>query len=327
MPSIDRLFALKIVTYATQRKNFVAPDLAKVLRRAKNLSLPVKDKHHPSITSLKKGRRGAFVNKITDLGANHGVIVEVCTYLHGVFPESGTVPFAQAELDLDAAQAKEDASSPSGQEAIYRFRALVFGDAVIVEKASNTSGILTLPHVLRAVLRVVLKDETFPLPHLVNVGSRKLANLVKSKGGVERVVASLVVPKKKPANKFAKLLSDVRKNISGAESIQISWVSKSGDLSAADVDAIYDEFEDEEALDAVKIEFPGGSSVTDLSHYREQQRYELQADSRNRPYATSVHEALRDYAAALRDPAHGGPLTAAGGLANGYYLAGSDDED
>ncbi|MDQ2701359.1 MAG: hypothetical protein M3Y70_00775 [Pseudomonadota bacterium] len=326
MPMVERLFALKIVTYATQRKDFVAPDLARILRKAKSLNLSVQDKHYPPIATLKKGRRAAFVNKIRDLGANHGVIVEVCTYIHGVFPESGAVPFGQVELDLDALQAKEDAASPGGEEAIYRFRALVFGDAIIVEKASNTSGTLTLPHVLRAVLRVVLKDTTYPLPHLVNVGSTKLANLVKSKGGVERVVASLLVPKKKPTNKFAKLLSEVRKNISGAEAIQVSWTSKSGDLSADDVDAIYDELEDD-SLTGVKIEFPGGSSVTDLRHYREQERYELAADSRNRPYATSVHEALRDYADALRDPDHGGPLTATGGLASGYYLAGSDDEN
>lgn len=115
--------------------------------------------------------------------------------------------------------------------------------------------------------------------------------------------------------------------MSGAEEIQISWKSKSGDLAVADVGALYEEFEDEESIDAVKIEFPGGTSVTDLSHYREQERYELQADSRHRPYAASVHEALRDYSAALRDPTKGGPLTVAGGLANGYYLAGSDDED
>jgi hypothetical protein len=325
--SVDRLFALKIVTYATQRKDFEPPDLAKILRKAKNASLPVEHKHHPALSSLKKGRRGAFINKITDLGNSHGVIIEICTYIHGVFPETGSVPVGKAEIDLDAAQEKEDGTTASGQEAIYRFRALVFGESIIVEKASNTSGVLTLPHVLRAVLRKILNDKTFPLPHLVNVGSRKLANIVKSKGGVERVVASLVVPKKKPANKFAKLLSDVRKNVKGAEAIQISWTSKSADLAAKDVGDLYDEFEDEEGLTSVKIEFPGGTSVTDLSQYREQERYSLQADSRNRPYAASVHEALRDYSAALRDPNKGGPLTAAGGLANGYYLAGSDDED
>ncbi len=327
MTTIDRLFALKIITYATQRKEFASPDLAKVLRKTKNASLPAQEKHFPSIDSMKKGRRGAFINKIHDLGVNHGVIIEICTYVHGLFPETGVVPVGQPEIDLDALQEKEDAVTPGGQEAIYRFRALVFGESIIVEKAANTSASAILPHVLRTVLRKILKDPTFPLPHLVNVGSRKLANIVKSKGGVERVVASMIVPKKSPKNKFSKLLSEVRKNVKGAEAIQISWVSKNADLAASDVNELYEEFEDEEAISSVKIEFPGGTSVTDLSQYREQERYSLQADSRGRPYAASVHEALRDYSAALRDPSSGGPLTAAGGLSNGYYLAGADDED
>lgn len=327
MTTIDRLFALKIITYSTQRKGFSAPDLARVLRKAKNASLPAQDKHYPDISSLKKGRRAAFINKVHDLGANNGVIIEVCTYVHGLFPETGVVPLGKPEIDLDAIQEKESAASPGEEEAIYRFRALLFGESIIVEKASNTSASAILPHVLRVVLRKVLNDPTFPLPHLVNVGSRKLASIVQSKGGVERVVASMVVPKKKPKSKFSMLLSDVRKNVRGAEAIQISWVSKNADLVASDVNDLYEEFEDEEGISSVKIDFPGGTSVTDLSQYREQERYSLQADSRGRPYAASVHEALRDYSAALRDPSKAGPLTATGGLSNGYYLAGADDED
>src|SRR5690606_18449696 len=137
-------------------------------------------------------------------------------------------------------------SSKNSKEAIYRFRALLYGDAVIIEKVGNTAGPQMLPQVLRAVLRRVLGDPTFPLPHLVNVGSRKLNNIIKSKGGVERVIAKLAVPKKPPKSKFAKLLSATRRGLKGADSIQVSWFSESGDLSEKDVDAVYSEFDDED---------------------------------------------------------------------------------
>lgn len=325
--TVDRILALKIVTYATQRKDFVVPDLALILRKAKNASLAVEHKHYPPISSLKKGKRGAFINKITDLGKNHGVIVEVCTYLHGVFPETGAVPLGKAEIDLDSIQEEEGAEGSSGAEAIYRFRALIFGKAVIVEKASNTSSIQVLPQVLKVVIRRVCNDATHPIPHLINVGSKKLDNIIKSKHGVEKVVASLAIKKTKKDSKFSKLLSDARTKIKGAEKIQVSWFSKDGSLSGKDVEAVYDEFEDEDILDSVKIVFPGGSSVVDLSRYREQEVYPLGADAKNRPYVTEVHDALRSYFAKLRDPNSSGPLDAAGDLRDGYYLAGSDDED
>lgn len=328
MGTIQRFFALKMVIYKTQRKDFSTPDLSRILRKAKNASLPVKDKHYPPITSLKKGRRAAFINKITDLGVNSGVIVEICSYIHGVFPESGAVPFEKTEIDLDALQQKQSGkrSRAGKEEAIYRFRSLIYGDALIIEKVSNTSGINILPYVFRCVLRFINKDESYPLPHLVDVGSRNLGMLISSKGGVEKVVASLLVTGKKPENKFAKLLSNVRKGIRGAEQIQVSWNSESGDLNENDVDAIYDELDDD-SLRSVKIVFPGGSSVNDLSKYREQDRYDLDSDSDGRPYVASVHEALKSYLSELRNPRKQGPLTADGKLRDGYYLAGSDDED
>lgn len=331
MPNmIERLFALKIVTFNTQRNDFLAPDLAKIMRRAKNASMPVKNKHYPEITNLKKGKRAAFINKIHDLGVNKGVIIEICTYLHGVFPETGSVPANDVELDLDAIQAAADSPQVVGrqkQEAIYRFRAIVFGRSIVVEKASNTSGIQILPHVLKVVIRNVLKDSSHPVPHLINVGSEKLDSIIKSKGGVEKVTASLVIKKVNPSHRFSKLLSSSRTAINGADKIQISWFSESGSLGAKEVDEIYGEYEDDDTLDSLKIFFPGGSSVADLSEYREQERYALEADSFNRPYVTEVHDALKDYLARLRDPRREGPLTADGNLRGGYYLAGDDDED
>ncbi|CAN7306894.1 hypothetical protein LJR168_001608 [Pseudoxanthomonas sp. LjRoot168] len=329
--TVDRLLALKVAIFRTQRTEFVAPDLASVFRKAKNAALPVEDKHYPPIADLKKGKRGAFVNKITDLGKDRGVIIEVCTYLHGVFPETGKVPLGKSEIDLDAVQLaaakKGIAKKAASDEALYRFRVLLFGKAVIVEKAGNTSAVQVLPHLLKTIIRNVLKDPKHPVPHLVNVGSERLDSIIASKGGVDKVVASILVPKVKSTNKFAKLLSGVRKGIRGADKVQISWSSDDSNLNEKDVDAIFDEFEDEEAIDNVKIVFPGGTSVTDLSQYREQERYTIGADMFGRPYANEVHEALVHYSIALRNPKKKGPLNVDGDLRDGYYLAGSDDED
>lgn len=330
--TVDRLLALKIAIFRTQRAGFVAPDLASIFRKAKHASMPVEDKHYPPLADLKKGKRGAFINKITDLGKDKGVIIEVCTYLHGVFPETGKVPLGKSEIDLDAVQlaaATKTAGkkTAAGAEAIYRFRVLIFGKAVIVEKAGNTSAVQVLPNLLKAIIRNVLNDPTHPVPHLVNVGSERLDSIIASKGGVDRVVASILVPKVKSTSKFAKLMSSVRKGIRGADKVQISWSSGESNLNEKDVDAIFEEFDDEDALDSVKVIFPGGTSVSDLSQYREQERYTIGADMFGRPYAIEVHEALINYCATLRNPKKKGPLNIDGDLRDGYYLAGSDDED
>lgn len=312
-PTVWRLLFAKAVSFkAGRRKSWTPPLIHEAIQKVLASSPTIGDRHFPLRKDVEKGVTCYFINRSSKLKSG-GILLEICVYTHGHIPESMTPDLDKKEAEIRAIEIKDEEGRIG--ELVHSFRCIAFGQVVILEGARGFGGGSRAFQVLLSNLfRRHLGDPTHPSLDLGDIGSSDLHALIKSRGGVSKVVARITQATESKGSKFGELLSSTRTQMPGAKRCNVVWDTDEI-LSEKEAVAALEEADDE-SLSGVTLHFKHGGSVSNLEKYRERYRAQIPLVSDGRVSVLAIEKALINYLLRLRSNGSNGPINADGMLVN-----------
>ncbi|WP_273228712.1 hypothetical protein [Pseudomonas kuykendallii] len=312
--TISKTLVVKAVGFKCSRytpKDWKPPHIDNLVRMIFENCPTTGDRHYPPIGDIEKGASCAFLNKINNYN-EHGVLFDVCSYSHGMVPESLVPDFSQASAEI-VPVVLQDNEGKRG-ELVANYRCYAIGSILIVEMVKGSGGTAGLVNLLNKLARRVI-EVRHPLVELSDIGSSDLNRLIDSRGGVKKVTAKLVDGFGLQANTYGETLADVRAKVPNANSCLVTWEADSDGkpLGTNEAVNILEEAEDN-TLTAVTLHFVLGGSISDLSEYKERKSVSIQLAPDGRPAVTEIEAAMKKYLNELRDPKKNGPIYTDGRL-------------
>ncbi|HEY4531541.1 MAG TPA: hypothetical protein VIG97_14660 [Luteimonas sp.] len=295
---VRRVLVAKVIGFkAGQRKEWKAPRVDDLLRVVAANAPTLADRHYPPEAAIVPGKQCAFINRATDYGTG-GVLIEVCSYVKGHIPESMVPDLSKASADISAIELK-DAEGRAG-ELVHVFRAIFLGQTLVLEQSRGLGSASTvLASLLTSLVRRHAGDKTHPSFVFVDLLADDLRQMIRDRGGVDRVTAKLVGPHEDPSegSRYASILSGTRAGMKDASACVVTWEA-AGTLDEDEAIEVLEEA-DGEVLDHATLHFKNGGSISDLTTYRE--RGEVYVDKIDgRPDVTQIEKGMRDYLDRLR---------------------------
>lgn len=315
MPTTSRTLIVKAVGYQALRntpEGWAPPRIEDEIRKIMNQGSTVGKRHYPwPEKKIGDGTHCLFINSCSDQGEGKPVLFTVCSYTKGHVPESIQPDMDSAEAAIQAVELKADDGKPS--ELVLTYRCLAFGQVVIVESVAGGGGLGGLGKLLRALVKRY-SAKGHGLLELSDIGSSDLRALIKSRGGVVKMQASLVHEVGGEPSKFAQMLGNMRQSVRGTNRCVVQWhANEGGALSEDEAIALVEEA-DSDYLDTVSLSFKKGGGVSDLERYRERKPVRIQLTPEGRPAVTEIETELKKYLTELRNPNNGSPIKTDGTL-------------
>jgi hypothetical protein len=221
----------------------------------------------------------------------------VGSYIQAHTPDQVLPDFNQPEADIRTERVVGSDGKP--REVLNLYRCAVLGQALIIEFAKGGGGSAHLGAVLVELLRKYV-NEKLPSVELFDVSTRDLEKVIQHGGGVDSMTAK-VIRSAKVDGFFGSRLSDLRKRVPNASTLQVTWESSDGALDPEAALAALQEADEESILDSVVLKLKDGQSIDRLGRYKERRR--ITVDVRNGKVAASqVESALWNYLDELRIP-------------------------
>lgn len=316
MKTITRTLSAKAISYTISERyrkgkysdwdpTYIDVLLRTILRQSPTIG----ERHYPEITKVKEGSQCLFINSWKDLGGN-GILFNVCAYTEGLTPETIIKDYKQSEVDLQAIDLKR--STTTNEELVFHYRCIALGQTLIIEQVNGSSGSTGLKRLLNSLAKKHI-DKTHPVLDFNDFTSKELRDLIKLKGGVEKITARLVDTAANPGSKFGTSLSRVTEAVPGANKCVIRWESdKSNELDTETSIQLFEEVHDSNVLEGVTLHFKFGGSVGDISSYTEKKSVDVQKLQSGLPAINEIEDALKNYLADLRNPTNKTPINTNG---------------
>lgn len=301
-------------TKTKEQSDWIPPRIEDELRNIMVNSPKLGERHYPIKLpdgEIPSGKQCLFINKAKDLGQDHGVIFEVCAYIKGHIPEAAMPDLESGEAVIKPAPIIDEEGNP--KELVYTYRCIAFGQVLIVETLQGAGGIGYLQRLLRALVKKY-RPKGHGAIKLQDLVSDDLRALIKSRGGVRSMRASMLHEVAADGSKYSEKLGDLHKAVKGTNRCVVEWVaSDNGELDLDEALEAVDEVGDL-GLDGVSIAFNDGGGFSELSQYKECKPVRIQLTPDGRPAVTEIELELRKYLLALRDPKNSGPVKTDGTL-------------
>lgn len=325
MKTVTRTLVVKAVGYdfpvAAKDKEWEVPRVEDEIKKIMKNAPTLRGRHYPWIREdgiIKHGIQCLFINTFRDLGDNQGIIFEVCSYVKGHIPEAAQPDLESNQAIVKPAPIKDEEGN--SKELVYTYRCLAFGQVVVIESVQGAGGIAYLQRLLRSLIKRYSHKGHGALK-FIDVASSDLRALIKSRGGIKAMRAS-ILHQVSDGSKYSAKIGDLHRSIKGTNKCVVEW--SASDKDSLDIDEALEVLSevDDLGLNGVSISFNEGGKVadstgfTDLSQYRECKPVKIQVMRDGRPAITEIESELVRYINSLRDPQNEGPINSDGTLKN-----------
>lgn len=304
MPTAKRTFALKIVRFKVgRRRGFVPPRMDALLEALMANAPTIGDRHlplppHPP-ARIAVGTTCFYINRGHRRRLRDGYMVECVCYSHGMAPEQTTPDFGANTLAISAEPIVDRATGQTRQ-VIHSYRALFFGQSVILEVEKGGGGTALLAHCLTTLLRSKV-DADLPTIEFVDVVGANLRKSITAAGGVERISAGLVTATTNRRRPLSFRLSRLKQWAGGRAVVHAEIEFPDGDNANKGIAAL-DEYAADNGLDSVAIYLRDGQKITGLKKYCEKRKMDIQINPSGSLNTADIEDTLWNYLDELRVP-------------------------
>lgn len=287
-----------------RKKDFVPPALDTLLAAVLAAAPNFKDRHFPPPSALAMGTPCVFINRMRARKAG-GMFFEIYSYTWGAHTSQFRPDFTKATPDITTGPIKD--AQGNTREIAYSYRCVALGQSVIVEYNPRAGGLEQLSNLLSYLFHTHVQ-KGLPTIEFMDVSTKELDKAIAAGGGVDRVMLRLADGGKPSENAwYATRLSELRKKLTGARQVTVTWETDDNVINAKSAMAVIHEFEAEDTtLDKLSLKLKDGQVIPSLTKFREKRVVSISTVPGGGLAITEIESALWHYLDELRTVQAGG---------------------